>query len=281
MRYRECYEKGVVRLQDADVPEAGLNALLLLEHVCGTGRSDLLAHGDRELTSRQETEYEAALSKRAGRMPLQQITGEQDFMGLTFRVNENVLIPRQDTEILTERALKALQPGMRILDLCTGSGCILISLLAFAPRCVGIGADISCRALEVARENAARLLAGEEPPRACWLQSDLFEKVEGLYDVITANPPYIPTGELDGLMPEVRAHEPVLALDGREDGLFFYRRIAQEAKEYLRRGGLLFLEIGAQQAAEVSGLLSQNGFADIKVYQDYAGLDRVVRACAP
>ncbi|MBD5459788.1 MAG: peptide chain release factor N(5)-glutamine methyltransferase [Lachnospiraceae bacterium] len=280
MRYRECYEKGVRRLQEADVPEAGLNALLLLEYVCGTGRSDLLAHGDRPLSLGQMEQYEEMFAKRAKRMPLQQITGEQEFMGLAFRVNRNVLIPRQDTEILVEQALKALKPGMRILDLCTGSGCILISLLAFAPECSGLGVDISAGALEVAVENAERILA-EGSMRADWLQSDLFEQVEDVYHVITANPPYIPTGALEGLMPEVRDYEPVLALDGREDGLFFYRRIAREAERYLCRGGMLFLEIGAEQASDVRQLLAQNGFADIKVYQDYAGLDRVVRACVP
>lgn len=281
MRYRECYERGAGRLKEADVPEAELNALLLLEYVCGTGRSELLAHGDRKLTLEQINNYEEALSKRETRMPLQQITGEQDFMGLTFRVNGSVLIPRQDTEILVEQALKTLKPGMRILDLCTGSGCILISLLALAPQCAGLGVDISIGALEMAKKNAERLLAWDDVPRADWLRSDLFERVEGVYDVITANPPYIPTDILGGLMPEVRDYEPRLALDGREDGLFFYRRIAQEAERYLSRGGLLFLEIGAEQAADVGGLLAESGFADIKVYQDYAGLDRVVRACAP
>lgn len=280
MRYRECYERGMRRLLEADVPEAGLNALLLLEYVCGTGRSDLLAHGDRQLSLEQAEKYEEMLAKRAKRMPLQQITGEQEFMGLTFRVNQNVLIPRQDTEILVEQALKALKPGMRILDLCTGSGCILISLLALAPQCSGLGVDISAGALEVAGKNAERILAGGGV-QAGWLQSDLFERVEGAYHVITANPPYIPTSVLEGLMPEVRDYEPALALDGREDGLFFYRRIAGEAERYLRRGGILFLEIGAEQAADVRKLLAQNGFEDIKVFQDYAGLDRVVRAFVP
>lgn len=278
MRYRECYEKGAGRLKEAKVPEAGLNALLLLEYVCGTGRSDLLAHGDRILTPEQIRDYEEALSKREKRMPLQQITGEQEFMGLAFRVTEEVLIPRQDTEILAEQALKTLKPGMRILDLCTGSGCILISLLALAPQCSGLGVDISVGALEVAVQNAKRLLVRDGGSRADWLQSDLFDRVEGTYDVMTANPPYIPTGELGGLMPEVRDYEPALALDGREDGLFFYRRIAREAKRYLCRGGVLFLEIGAGQAPDVSGLLAQGGFSDIRVYRDYAGLDRVVEA---
>ena len=283
MQYRDCYQMGANKLLAAGVPEAKWDAGLLLEHICHTSRNDLLAHGDREVTARQLEEYNAAIDLRAGRIPLQQITGEQEFMGLTFQVNEHVLIPRQDTEILVEQALKILKPGMRILDMCTGSGCILISLLAFAKGCSGVGVDISGKALAVAGKNGRRLLGGADSPdeeaadRVSWLQSDLFEKVTGAYDVMVSNPPYIPTAVLDGLMPEVRDHEPVMALDGKEDGLFFYRLIALQAEKYLKPKGYIFFEIGCEQAEDVSRILEQNAFEEIEVIKDYAGLHRVVR----
>ncbi|MBE5868690.1 MAG: peptide chain release factor N(5)-glutamine methyltransferase [Lachnospiraceae bacterium] len=277
MRYRECYQKGVSVLKEAGVPDAALDAELLLEHVCGTTRSDLLAHGDREVAEQQVKEFEALLELRARRIPLQQITGEQEFMGLSFQVNEHVLIPRQDTEILVERALKILKPGMNILDMCTGSGCILISLLYYGKGCRGIGVDVSAKALEIAEGNCRQVLGKcTRETSASLLQSDLFEKVVEKYDMIVSNPPYIPTRVIDELMPEVRDHEPLQALDGREDGLFFYRCIAGQTGEYLKPGGWLLFEIGCEQAADVSDLLVRNGFQDVEVIKDYAGLDRVV-----
>ncbi len=277
MRYRECYQKGVSLLKAAGVPDAALDAELLLEHVCGTTRSDLLAHGDREVPGGQVEEYQALLGLRASRIPLQHITGEQEFMGLSFQVNEHVLIPRQDTEILVEQALKILKPGMNILDMCTGSGCILISLLYYGKGCRGTGVDVSAKALEIAEGNGRQLLDDRvlQAP-LCWVQSDLFTEVTGEYDVIVSNPPYIPTKVTRELMPEVRDHEPLQALDGKEDGLFFYRCIAGQAGEYLKPGGWIFFEIGWDQATDVSELMLQSGFQDVKVIKDYAGLDRVV-----
>lgn len=274
MNYRECFEKGKRALAEAGIEEADLEARLLLEHVCGTSRNDLLAHGGREVLPEQETGYLTLLEKRAQRIPLQHLTGVQDFMGLEFDVNEHVLIPRQDTEILVEEAMRELRDGMDILDMCTGSGCILISLLRYSNDCTGLGVDISGEALAVAEENARKLLAPDQQVR--FLKSDLFEGVDGMYDMIVSNPPYIPGDIIPGLMPEVREHEPLSALDGGEDGLDFYHRITEECRKYLKPGGMLFYEIGYDQGAAVSEILSREGFGEVRVIKDYAGLDRVV-----
>lgn len=274
MIYRECYERGRAALETAGVPEAELDARLLLEYVCETNRNTLLAHGDRKVTAEEQSRYESLIARRANRIPLQHLTGVQEFMGLTFRVNEHVLIPRQDTEILVEEALRELRDGMDILDMCTGSGCILISLMRYSNDCTGLGVDISAEALTVAEENVRNLLAPDK--RVRFLESDLFEAVEGMYDMIVSNPPYIPSGDIDGLMPEVREHEPLRALDGREDGLYFYHKITGECRKYLKPGGMLFYEIGCDQGVAVSEILSQEGFGEIQVIKDYAGLDRVV-----
>ena len=273
MNYRECFEEGRRILTEANIQEAELDARLLLEHVCGTRRHDLLVHGDREVTIDQVDKYLFVMEQRSRHIPLQHLTGTQDFMGLTFQVNKHVLIPRQDTEILVEEVLKELHDGMRILDMCTGSGCILISLLNYSNGCVGVGADISEKALCVAGENAKRILGDHDVK---WIHSDLFEKVEGKFDRIVSNPPYIPSKVIDTLMPEVREHEPLSALDGSEDGLFFYRRIVGEAPQYLERGGLLYFEIGYDQAEDVKYLMEEAGFVEVEVVKDYAGLNRVV-----
>ena len=274
MNYKECYDKGKGTLTAAGIEEAELDARLLLEFICGTDRNDLLVHGDKEMLSEQENKYLSLIQQRAQRIPMQYLTGVQDFMGLEFEVNEHVLIPRQDTEILVEEALRELRDGMDILDMCTGSGCILISLLRYSNDCTGLGVDISKEALEVASENAQKLL--EPDKQVHFLQSDLFEAVDGMYDMIVSNPPYIPSGDLNGLMPEVREHEPLSALDGSEDGLSFYRRITKDCRKHLKPGGILFYESGCDQGAAVSEILSQEGFGEIQVIKDYAGLDRVV-----
>lgn len=275
MNYRTIYEFGREVLSGENVPDAELDARLLLEYVCGTDRNTLLAHGERRVAMEERLRYERLIRLRLERIPLQYLTGTQNFMGLDFTVNSHVLIPRQDTEILAEEVLRYLHDGMRVLDLCTGSGCILISLLHYTNDCIGVGTDLSSEALEVAQENAERLLT--EPARQWqFLQSNLFEKVEGKFECIVSNPPYIRSGDIDGLMPEVRDYEPRMALDGHEDGLYFYRTIIAKSPEHLAGGGMLALEIGCDQAADVSALMERQGFREVRVVRDYAGLDRVV-----
>ncbi len=276
MTYRECYEQGCRTLQAAGIEEATLDARLLLEAVCGTDRNDLLVHGEQPVMPQAEEKYLHWIRQRAEHIPLQQLTGEQDFMGLTFSVNEHVLIPRQDTEILVEEVLKELHDRMRILDMCTGSGCILLSLLHYSNDCEGLGVDLSAEALEVAGRNVLKVLTPEKAEHAHFLQSDLFEKVEGKFEIIVSNPPYIASAKVDKLMPEVRDHEPRMALDGTEDGLHFYRRIIKEAGKHLVNSGMLFFEIGYDQGQAVSELMRAGGYREVQVVQDYAGLDRVV-----
>ena len=276
MNYRECFEKGKGALADAGIEEAALDARLLLEHICGTDRNTLLVHGDRTVSPEEEKQYLDAVERRSRRIPLQQITGQQEFMGLPFWVNSNVLIPRQDTEVLVEEVLKHTHDGMQILDMCTGSGCILISILHYSNDCEGLGVDISSPALEVAEENAERLLSGRTGVSARFLQSDLFEAVDGKYDILVSNPPYIRSAVVDTLMPEVKDYEPRIALDGEEDGLVFYRRILSDCKKNLKKGGMLFFEIGYDQAEDVKGMMEQSGFLEVTVKKDFGGLDRVV-----
>ena len=271
MQYRELYRMGKDRLMEAKIPEAELDARLLLEEVCGTDRNDLLVHGDKEVPPEQCDRYVEYIQRRQKREPLQQITGYQEFMGLRFKVTPDVLIPRQDTETLVEEVMRYLHDGMHLLDMCTGSGCILLSLLKYSNDCEGTGCDISEPALKVAEENAKELSLN-----ASFVQSNLFENISGKYEFIVSNPPYIPTGVIPTLMEEVRDHEPVSALDGREDGLYFYREIVEKAGEYLYPGGMLFFEIGYDQAEKVSSLMREAGYQEVTVCKDLAGLDRVV-----
>ena len=322
--YRQAYERGAARLTEAGVSEAKLDARLLLEYVCGTDTQTLLAHGERPVSAAELERYEALLARRCAREPLAYLTGEQEFMGLSFAVTPAVLIPGPDTEILVEEAMRELCGGMRIFDLCTGGGCILLSLLHYGMDCTGVGTDLSPQALAVAAKNGERLGLAE---RVRWAQGDLWEALEKkeacapqggepqgasgtpqdgepqgvslaprddasggaqagprndggafLFDMIVSNPPYIPTAVIDTLEPEVRAGEPLLALDGGADGLAFYRRIAAQAARHLRIGGKLFLEIGFDQAQDVTALLREAGFIEIGTVRDYGGRDRVVRA---
>lgn len=272
--YREIYEEGARVLAEAGIEEAQLDARLLLEHICRTTRQDLLAHGDRRVGPLEQAGYLELIGKRSRHIPLQYLTGVQDFMGLTFRVNENVLIPRQDTEILVEEALRGGCDYVRLLDMCTGSGCILLSLLHYSNNSSGIGIDISEKALQTAKENADWLGVQGAQFKCGNLFAALSEGEK--FDIILSNPPYISSGVIAGLMEEVREHEPLQALDGGADGLFFYRRITEEAGHYLNRGGKLYYEIGFDQAQSVTGLLEEHGYKDIRVVKDYAGLDRVV-----
>ena len=271
MTYREAVEFGTKCLTDAGVPDAALDAWYLLQMVCKIERSYYYVHGEEDITQDAQKEYEIAVQKRAEHIPLQYIIGEQEFMGLRFKVNSNVLIPRQDTETLVEQVLKIVKPGMKVLDLCTGSGCVLISVLKNAPELTGMGSDISKAALLVAKENAKLHEVDAE-----WVRSDLFDNITETFDVIMANPPYIPTGEILSLMPEVRDFEPENALDGGADGLDFYRKIAGQVKDYLNPGGYVYMEIGYDQGEAVSELMTKEGYGQVVVKKDLAGLDRIV-----
>ena len=272
MTYREAVEFGTKCLTDAGVPDAALDAWYLLQMVCKIERSYYYVHGEEDITQDAQKEYEIAVQKRAEHIPLQYIIGEQEFMGLRFKVNSNVLIPRQDTETLVEQVLKIVKPGMKVLALCTGSGCVLISVLKNAPELTGMGSDISKAALLVAKENAKLHEVDAE-----WVRSDLFDNITETFDVIMANPPYIPTGEILSLMPEVRDFEPENALDGGADGLDFYRKIAGQVKDYLNPGGYVYMEIGYDQGEAVSELMRNAGFTEVEVIKDLARNDRVVK----
>lgn len=185
-------------------------------------------------------------------------------------MNSHVLIPRQDTETLVEEAIKMLNPGMEVLDLCTGSGCVIISLLK-QKQLVGTASDISKQALLIAKENARNNRVELQLVR-----SDLFQNISGRYDMIISNPPYIPTGTIPTLMPEVKNFEPVEALDGGEDGLDFYRQIVKKSGQFLKSNGYLCLEIGHDQGGRVAFLMEENGYRNVKVIKDLAGNARVV-----
>ena len=271
MTFREGIELGEKILNMADIPDARNDAWLLLAMACKIDHTYYYVHMDEDMTTEQTKEYESVIKKRAERIPLQYITGEQEFMGLTFHVNSNVLIPRQDTETLVEEALKVIEPGMSVLDMCTGSGCILISILKNITDVKGMGVDISKQALNVAKENAKLNEVMAEFER-----SNLFENVEDKFDVIVSNPPYIPSEEIPKLMPEVSVFEPVEALDGSDDGLEFYRKIVKDSKNYLNPDGYLMFEIGYNQGNDVSDMLKYAGYKEVKVIQDLAHNDRVV-----
>ena len=311
---RDVYEEGMALL--AGLEDAALDARLLLEHFCGIDTNRLLAEPGMPVSDDLRSAFLKGIERRAAREPLAYIVGEQSFMGLPFIVSEDVLIPEQDTENLVEEALRLIDDGSRILDLCTGSGCILLSLLHYTNGCIGVGTDLSEKALEIARRNAS---AHGLSDQTVWLQGDLFDALDPLnkkdnddkdnkreenrddqaeksteseksesgfpgmsytsgYDMIISNPPYIPTSVIDTLQPEVRCAQPRMALDGGGDGLDFYRRIISEAPAHLVVGGRLLLEIGYDQAEAVSDLLREAGYYGIEILKDYGGNDRIATA---
>lgn len=270
---REALKEGEERLIGAGISEGKYDAWALMEFAFDMEKSYYFLHEDDRIEEEQSEKYRKLIAEREKRIPLQQILGSAWFMGYEFHVNDQVLIPRFDTEVLVEEAGKRLKPGMQILDLCTGSGCILLSLLAEHKnlQIKGTGADISSRALAVAKENRKLLNV-----QADFVESDLFSEIRGSYHMITSNPPYIATGEIEKLMPEVRDHEPHLALDGKEDGLYFYRKIVEQAPSYLEPDGWLCLEIGYDQGEALKRMMEQSGYENIQIVKDLAGLDRVV-----
>mgnify|MGYP004632673525 CR=1 FL=1 len=271
MTIREALRAATARLEQADVPDADVDASYLLASVLKEDTLAMRINGHRALTEEQEKAFDALCDRRAAREPLQYILGETEFMGLTFHVEPGVLIPRADTEILVEKALKVMPPNARVLDIGTGSGAIAVSLARLGQAARVTAVDVSDKALEIARKNAENNGADVE-----FVKSDCFSALQGRkYDMIVSNPPYISDEEMQTLMPEVR-QEPELALFGGGDGLDFYRKIIQGAKEHLCGGGQLFFEIGYDQGEAVQRLMEQAGYREVECVQDFAGLDRVV-----
>ena len=321
MTLQQLLDQGTEQLRSAGVPDAGLDARYLLLDTFGLGLASFLADRGRNVDglpggAEKAQAYEALIARRSGRIPLQQLLGVQEFMGLEFFVNEHVLIPRQDTETLVELVLEERkQRDLDVLDVCTGSGCIAVSLARLGEYRSVTALDVSAEALKVAEKNAAALL-GEYDGDFRLVQSDMFAGLETTeteaqpgqepgkaevlpeqaagkaaasrdltrpsltpqFDILVSNPPYIPSQVIEGLEPEVRDHEPRLALDGSPDGLKFYRILASEGKRFLRPGGAVYFEIGWDQAQAVSALLEREGFTQIRTVKDMAGMDRVVGA---
>ena len=294
---KEILNIGQRRLQDAGVSDAALDSKLLYCFMTGITSGRLFIMYQNILQDGQCDEYFRLIDERASGKPLQYITGTQEFMGLEFDVNESVLIPRQDTETMVEDVISVIKDGVLrgeslegtgrrewdILDLCTGSGAIGISL---AKLLTGVKANVTCSdvskaALEVARKNAGKLGVSKNIKFA---EGDMFAPFDGRFkkkkfDLIVSNPPYIESDVIPTLQTEVRDHEPMSALDGGEDGLDFYRVIAREAGEFLKKRGILFLEIGCDQGNAVRELLTEaEGYSDVRCLKDLAGRDRIIYA---
>ncbi len=269
----EAQRTGAEILARAGVAAPRTDARLLLAHASGVSRDRMILMGDMPISNYLADTYTALLMRRAKRVPVSQITGSREFYGRAFAVTPDVLDPRPDTETLIEQALAARFE--RVLDLGTGSGCILLTLLAERPAATGLGTDLSATALTVARGNADALQLSD---RAEFLTSDWFSAVEGQFDLIVSNPPYIAESEMATLEPEVRDHEPRFALTPGGDGLDAYRAIAAGVSAHLAPSGRLILEIGPTQASAVSALLSAAGLSQITVHCDLDRRDRVVEA---
>jgi release factor glutamine methyltransferase len=268
--WRELLEQGQHLLEQSHVPDADLDAWYLLEYASHKNRGEYFLHREETAPQKECEQFLQLVQQRCQRIPLQYVTGCQEFMGLPFLVDSRVLVPRQDTELLVETLLP-LAKGKKVLDLCTGSGCIAISLDKLGETVQVDGVDLSADALQVAQKNAKQL-----DSRVRLWQSDLFENVTEQYDIIVSNPPYIPSGTVDTLMPEVRGYEPCMALDGGRDGLDFYRQITARAGQYLLPGGRLAVEIGYDQREAVVSLFEQNHFRQVVCHQDLCGKDRIV-----
>ena len=272
MTIREALKSASQRLESAGVPNASYDAMQMLAHVLGEDALMMRLNGQRELARDKLDAYEAILVRREKREPMQYILGSTGFMGLDFHVEPGVLIPRPDTEILCEEALRRLNPGARVLDIGTGSGALAVSIAKLGRDVIVTAVDISDTALRIAKGNAER--NGAE---VRFVKSDCFRALTGeTFDLIVSNPPYIDSEDMAQLMPEVRL-EPELALFGGEDGLDFYRRISREAGAYLKTGGALLFEIGYKQKDDVSALLREN-IGEPFALKDYGDNWRVVGA---
>lgn len=276
LTYRQMCHNGAAILADAGITDAEYDSFALLEYITGMDRTAYILNGSKSVPEDIAERYDAVIDRRSSHIPLQHITGQAWFYGRGFNVNSDVLVPRQDTEVLVSEALKVINAKDSVLDMCTGSGCIIITLALEKKLGRALGADISEAALKVAAGNREKLGADD----VTFVKSNIFSDInvndEELFDVIVSNPPYIATGEIETLTEEVRIHDPYIALDGLEDGLHFYREITQQSMNYIKSGGWLLYEIGCTQAHDVSDIMSEYGYSNIKVIKDLAGLDRVV-----
>ena len=280
---RQAFVETASVLREAGIETPELDARLLLCHAAALTHESFVARAGEALQPEAAVRLEALVRRRASREPISRITGTREFYGRSFLVDESVLDPRPDTETLIEAALALIEKTgrreepLRLLDLGTGTGCILVTLLDELPKARGFGTDLSPAALRLAEANARRLgVAG----RASFLASDWLDAIHGEFDLIVSNPPYIASGEIERLAPEVAHHDPYLALDGGPDGLEAYRRIAAGAARLLAPKGAILVEIGASQAPAVAGLLHDGGFlvANDGPSFDLGGRPRVVVA---
>ncbi|WKZ33806.1 MAG: peptide chain release factor N(5)-glutamine methyltransferase [Thermodesulfobacteriota bacterium] len=280
---REALTRASEALSNAGIPEPVAEAELILMRILGVKRHSLFLDARKELPFEKAAELEDALLRRVKREPSQYIFGETDFRGLTLKVTKDVLIPRPETELLAGEAIKLgkdMDPALAVIDLCTGSGCIAASIASEAPGPVVYATDISEKALQIARENAARAGVAE---RIRFLHGDLFAPLPGVLrgsaGIIVSNPPYVPERDMEGLDPEVRDFEPREALSGGEDGLSFIRRIVSESPLFLAPGGWLLIEIGYGQAGEARRMAAADGRYDkIEIIRDYGKIDRILKA---
>jgi len=280
---QDAFVAAADRLREAGIETAELDARLLLCHEAGLTHEGFVARAHEPLAPEVAARFRAALERRVGREPVSRIAGTREFYGRSFLVDEGVLDPRPDTETLIDAALDLVEKTgrrgkpLRLLDLGTGTGCILLTLLAELPHARGLGTDLSREALRVTEANAQRLGVAD---RASFLVSDWCEAISGEFDLILSNPPYVASGEIGALAPEVALHDPHLALDGGPDGLEAYRQIAAAAARLLAPKGRILVEIGASQADAVASLLREAGFLVEKdgLHLDLAGRPRVVVA---
>ncbi|MCF0142369.1 MAG: peptide chain release factor N(5)-glutamine methyltransferase, partial [Parasporobacterium sp.] len=282
MTLKEVYDYGTEQLKEAGIEYPSVDAFYLLEFAAGIDKTKYLRYKDYPVQEEYFNQYKELIEKRKTRIPYQYITGRADFGGLTFEVNESVLIPRLDTEVLLEQVLRLIPFQANVLDMCTGSGCLGIAIKRHRPDARVTLADISEDALKIAELNLKHnyleaASKADSDLRVRVVKTDLFKKLTGeKYKIIVSNPPYVTEAEYETLAPEVKDHEPKLALTAGEDGLDIYRRLIKEAPRYLEKEGSLALEIGCSQAEAVTGLMESAGFTNIRVIKDLAGLDRVV-----
>lgn len=271
MKLKEVLEQAITKLKENHIEEAAMKARRLLAFTLNVSKEYLIINNEQEILEEKIKEYNDNIERLIDGEPIQYITGKQEFMRIEFTVNKNVLIPQPDTEILVEKTIEILKENneAKVLDLCTGSGAIAVSIAKYVPQAKIFASDISKEALKVAKTN-------DRESKVSFIYSNLFENITEKFDVIVSNPPYIKTEEIKILSKEVQ-NEPNLALDGGQDGLYFYRKIIKQAYEYLNENGYLCLEIGEDQKEEVIKLIEQSEkYKDIRTYKDLSENDRVV-----